>query len=191
MRATTQAIVGTVLGLVLFGAPVSAEESPRLVGLWKLVSFHTEDVHTKIRSHVYGEHPKGYMGVTADGRFHAYALSDWPVPAQSLWDDIAQSFSEQAGTHRAIYYSGKYRLDGNKFVVHIDRALHEGWVGTDPFDITWTEGRTATEEARSFQLANGGPGGETLRIETAPIPNPNGGGNTIIGRVVWERTSDN
>jgi hypothetical protein len=190
MRNTTQAVIGATLGLVLFGAPVSADDSPKLVGLWKLVSFYTEDVHTKVRANVYGDHPKGYMAITADGRFHAYALSDWPKPAESVWEDVAQSFSLQAGAHRAIHYSGKYRGDRDKLIVHVDRALHEGWVGTDPFDISWTEGRTATEEMRSFRLTGGGPEGPTLNIETPAIPNPNGAGNTIIGRVTWEQTSD-
>jgi hypothetical protein len=31
---------------------------------------------------------------------------------------------------------------------------------------------------------------ETLRFETAPILNPKGAGNTIIGRVIWERRSN-
>lgn len=188
MRTTTQAVIGATLGLVLIAASVRADDRSRIVGTWKLVSFDTEDVHTKARSDIYGGQPKGFMAVSADGRFHAYVLSDWPEPVQSVWEDVAKCIA--VGTHRALYYSGKYRVEAGKLIMHVQHAQHQGWIGTDPFDTTWTEGRTPTEEVRSFWLAADERGSDTLRIETLPMPNPNGTGNTIIGGVTWERTSD-
>ena len=66
----------------------------------------------------------------------------------------------------------------------------EGWVGAEPFDLTWTEGRTPKEETRSFRIETDGQERDILRIETAPMRNPTGAENTIIGRLIWMRVSD-
>jgi hypothetical protein len=190
MDFAKRVLAGAGLAVLFLGSPALAESHAKIVGLWKLVSFQTEDVKSRTTTNVYGEHPKGYMAVIDDGRFYAHALSDWPQPAQSLLDENAQSLPEYAPTGRGILYSGTYRLEANKFIVHVDRASHEGLVGVLPFDLTWTEGRTPTEEVRYYSLDSDGVERETLRIETAPILNPNGAGNTIIGRVIWERSSN-
>jgi len=190
MNIAKQALISAVLGLLFFATSTLAQDDPKLLGMWKLVAFHTEDVQTKARNNVYGEQPIGYMRVWDDGRFDAYAVQDRPEPVQSIWEDVAQIFSEQAATYRAIFYSGKYRVDGDKLIVHIDRVLHEGWVGVQAFDMSWNEARTATAEVRYFYLASGPNDRDVLRIETPPTANPNGAGNTIIGRVVWERSSE-
>ena len=36
--------------------------------------------------------------------------------------------------------------------MNIDQAQHEGWVGAEPFDLTWTEGRMQKEETRNFRI---------------------------------------
>jgi hypothetical protein len=74
--------------------------------------------------------------------------------------------------------------------VNIDQAQHEGWLGSDAFDLTWTEGRTQKEETRNFRVETDAQEREVLHIETTPILNPNGAGNTIVGRLIWVRTSD-
>jgi hypothetical protein len=176
--------------LFLSPAPASAEDSEGPVGSWELASFYTEDARTKIRYNVYGPRPKGYMVVTHDGHFHAYVATDWPNPEPSIWGDVAQYLAQQTGAHRAVRYSGRYRVKGSQFIVRVDQAWHDGRVGADPFDISWTEGRTMTEETRTFFIMPGSElSPEALHIETAPMPNPNGFGNTTIGTVVWVRTS--
>jgi hypothetical protein len=67
--------------------------------------------------------------------------------------------------------------------VNIDKAEHEGWVGAEPFDLTWTEGLTPKEEKRHFRLETDAQERDILRIETTPMRNPNGAENTIIGRL--------
>jgi hypothetical protein len=55
-----------------------------------------------------------------------------------------------------------------------------------PFDAHWNEGRTMREEERIFHIENGPLDREVLWVETLPIANPNGAGNTIVGRTIWE-----
>ena len=48
-----------------------AELRRQIVGTWTLVSVNYEDVATKERTPVYGEHPKGIQIATAQGRWLA------------------------------------------------------------------------------------------------------------------------
>jgi hypothetical protein len=74
--------------------------------------------------------------------------------------------------------------------MRIANARHEGWIAYDAGSLVWTEGPAQTDEARSFQVLRNDLGYEIVLIETAPMPNPNGYGNSIIGRTVWERVFD-
>lgn len=190
MHIAKQTLISALFGLLLLGAPALAEDNLDLVGLWKIVSFHTEDVQILTRNNVYGEHPVGFMQVAPDGRFSAFVFSSRPEPALSIWEDAARAFGEQTPTYSGIIYSGKYRVDGNKLIVHVDRVQHDGPVGPGTFDMSWTEGRTATEEVRHFRLEDGPLHSKFLHVETPPIANPNGVGNMIIGRLIWERISN-
>lgn len=184
-------VIGAVFGLAVLGSPAQSADNSKVAGLWKIVAFHTEDVATKGQNRLYGERPIGFMKLETDGRLSAWLASGWPSQSvQSVWEDAARSFDPQQPAYRAVFYSGQYRLNDTEFFVNIDQAQHEGWVGAEPFDLTWTEGRTSTEEMRNFRVETDGQEREILRIETAPMPNPNGAENTIIGRLIWARVSD-
>ena len=188
MHITKHTLISAAFGLAVFGLPAASADSSKVPGLWKIVAFHTEDVATKAQNRLYGERPIGFMKLETDGRLSAWLASGWPV--QSVWEDVASSFDPQRPAYRAVFYSGQYRLSGGTFLVHIDQAQHEGWVGAEPFDLTWTEGRTPKEEMRNFRVETDAQEREILRIETAPMRNPNGAENTIIGRLSWVRVSD-
>jgi hypothetical protein len=103
-------------------------------------------------------------------------------------EDVAQPLREQTAGRHAIPYSGTYRLEGTKLITRVDHTQHEGWIDTDRFDVTWSEGRGLLEEVRRFFFTGGSElARETVHIETAPMPNPNGYGNTIVGKTIWAR----
>src|SRR3954447_19690228 len=164
-----------------------AADEVKLAGFWRLVSFQTEDVATKTVSNVYGKKPIGHMALRQDGRFHAYASSAPVGPGPTLYDDIACSLAHCDPWRHGIVYSGTYRLDGSKFIMRVDYARTEGSVGVQPFDMTWTEGRSSSEVVRNFRMESSDAEIVTLHLETARMLNPNGAGNSIVGRVVWER----
>jgi hypothetical protein len=137
------------------------DDSEKLVGDWKLASFFTEDVATKERTNVYGENPAGYLVITPGRRFVGLVTADGQKTAQTL--------EEQAAAYRAMLaYSGKLRLDGEKFIVEVDAAWNKDWVGT--------------QQVRFWRLEK-----NRLLITSAPFPNANAPGSMVIGTLVWEK----
>ena len=64
----------------------------------------------------------------------------------------------------AMAYSGRYRVDGGRFITKIDSSWNEAWNGT--------------EQERFYKLD-----GDTLEVSTAWMPNPLVSGNPI-GRAI-------
>ena len=186
-KAYKAAAAATILAALALNA-ASAGETNKIGGLWQIRAFYTEDVATKERHDVYGTLPTGTMQVWPDGHFNAYIRSNEPARVASIWEDAA--YSVMPSSARTIFYGGTYRIDRAAIFVHVTNARPEGPVGTDAFDMSWDEGRTTAEEPRSFQLVTGVNRPDELSIETMPMPNPNGTGNTIVGRIVWERIPD-
>ena len=132
-----------------------------LVGTWKLLSCVWEDLQTKERTLLYGEHPKGYAILTGEGRLMAIITGEGRKAPRNA--------EERDAAFRSLgAYSGKYRVDGDTFVTKVDIAWHEGWVGTD--------------QVRSFRLE-----GDKLHIETPPTPIPDPSGRLMRGLLTWER----
>jgi hypothetical protein len=136
-------------------------DAQRLTGDWKLVSFFTEDVETKERTNVYGEHPSGCIVISPAGRFFGMITPETQTAPQTT--------EQQAAAYRAMLaYTGKLRVDGEKFIVDVDMAWNKDWVGT--------------EQVRFWRLER-----NRLLITSAPIPNLSIAGSMIVGTLVWER----
>ncbi len=138
-----------------------ARANDALLGNWKLVSFYTEDTQTKQRNNAYGEHPTGAIGFTSAGRFFAFATADNRKAPQTV-EDQAAAFKT------VIAYTGQWMVVGDKFITNVDVAANPAMVGT--------------EQVRFWRVQDG-----KLHITTAPLPNPNVAGSTMIGTLVWER----
>jgi hypothetical protein len=137
-----------LLILLLLWSPALADDREGLIGNWKLLSFYTEDAQTKDRNNVYGEHPKGYAAITPEGRLFAVVTADGRKTPQST--------EEQAAAFKSmIAYTGKYRVEGNKFITTVDAA--------------WNEGSMGSEQVRFWKVE-----GNRLSITTALMTNPNG-----------------
>jgi Lipocalin-like domain len=148
--------------LLFLSSSALADDREKLLGNWKVISLFTEDVQTKRRSNVFGEHPNGFIGFTPERFFGVLMAEGRKAP---------QTVEEQAGAYRTVVaYTGKWRLEGEKFITKVDAAWNPGWVGTDQI---------------RFWRADG----NKLFITTAPttMPNPDGTERTIVGTVVWER----
>ena len=70
--------------------------------------------------------------------------------------------------HGTLANSMPWRVEGDKFITKVDVAANPAMVGT--------------EQVRFWRLQDG-----KLRITTAPLPNPNVAGSTMIGTLVWEK----
>jgi Lipocalin-like domain len=148
-----------IIALLCLPSPLRANDV--LIGNWKLVSFYTVDSQTRQRTNTYGEHPIGAIGFTPGRRFFAFVTADNREPPQTAEDQVA-AFKAM------VAYTGKYRVEGDSFITNVDVAPNPALVGA--------------EQVRFWKIVDG-----KLHITTAPLPNPNSPGGTLIGTLVWER----
>jgi hypothetical protein len=133
----------------------------QIVGTWTLVSVVYEDVATRARTPVYGEHPKGIQIATPQGRWLALMTGEnRPIPKTDA--DRAQALKSM------IAYTGRYRVEGGKVITKVEAAWNEAWVGT--------------EQVRAIRFE-----GDRLSLESPPMPHPNISNKTVRVIVVWER----
>lgn len=160
--AGVAALIAVQLLLCTFlGLPAAADDRDELLGSWQLVSFYYEDIDSNQRYNTFGDRPSGYIAFTPTSRFFAVTTADGRKSAKSV--------DEEAAAYRSIFaYSGKFRLEGNKFITKVDVAWNPDWVGT--------------EQVRFFRLE-----GDKLYITSVPRPNPNVPGGKMIGILVWRK----
>jgi hypothetical protein len=148
----------TVPALGLNASSWGAE--PSIVGNWKLVSAVSEELATGKKTALLGEHPKGYFIYTPQGRMMGLVVHETRSPPKVDEDRI--------NLHKYMYaYSGRYTVEGEKVVHHVDVSWNESWTGTD--------------QVRFFKLE-----GDSLTIKTAPQKNAITGIENI-SVFIWER----
>jgi hypothetical protein len=151
-----------MVGLLIAGQTVSAQEREKLLGIWKLVSFETELQATGERRPVYGKNPNGYIVFTPQGRMMALLTSEGRK--------AAGTDEERSALFRTmVAYSGIYRLDSDKFITKVD--------------VSWNETWTGTEQVRFYKLD-----GDRLDIVSAWAPNLTNPGRPMVrGILTFER----
>jgi Lipocalin-like domain len=151
------------LGLAFLGFsphPRAAVEQSPLVGSWKMVSYQRVLDNGEPQNGL-GEHPKGFVILTPEGRAVLLTTADGRKPAASdadraeLWKSM-------------VAYTGKYRIEGDDFITSVDVSWNEVWNGT--------------EQRRHFKIE-----GDKLILTTSPAPSPIYPGKTYYARVVFER----
>ncbi|HUL29655.1 MAG TPA: lipocalin-like domain-containing protein [Thermodesulfobacteriota bacterium] len=158
----TAVLIGWVIAFaVLFDQPVFADDRDKVVGVWKLVSVVYEDVQTKERTPVLGEHPKGCQIATPKGRWLALVTGEGRK--------LPQTDAERSDALRTmIAYTGQFRVEGGKIITKVEAAWNEAWVGT--------------EQERFYRFE-----GDRLLLESPPQPHPNLLGKVVRIIVIWER----
>lgn len=146
----------------LFAAgPARAQDRPRLAGTWKLLSYEIECQETGERSSPFGTMPTGRLILTSDGYMIGFmAAAERKQPQGNA--ELADAFRTM------LAYTGRYRVNGDKWVTKVDGAWIPAWVGTD--------------QERSFKIQ-----GNHLDVTT---PRTNGqycSGKPFRGFLGWER----
>ena len=137
----------------------AAVDQHPLVGIWKLVSFQLIVDNGKPQA-LFGEHPKGYLILTAEGRMMTLATSDTRKPSASD--------AERAELWKSMFaYTGQYRIEGGDFVTTVD--------------VSWNEEWSNTEQRRHYKLE-----GNKLTIVTVTQPSPLDK-RPAYAKLVWER----
>ena len=160
-KRTVVWIGATIVLAALLGKPVFADDRDKVVGVWKLVSVVYEDVQTKERTPVLGQHPRGCQIATAKGRWLALVTGEGRK--------VPQTDAERSDALRSmIAYTGKFRVEGGKIITKVEAAWNEAWVGTD--------------QERFYRFE-----GDRLLLESPPQPHPNLLGKVVRIIVIWER----
>jgi len=130
-----------------------SEDNSQLHGCWRLVSFDTELQDSKERTQPWGADPNGYLILGADGRMMALITAKAREPGNTD-EKLAALFRTM------MAYTGRYRIEGDRFVIKIDSSWNEAWRGS--------------EQERFYQLDD-----DTLDVMTAWMPNPLDSGKSI------------
>ena len=132
-----------------------------LVGTWRLKSAYFVAQRTGNRLDILGAEPFGYAVFEAGGRMISILTPDARTRAGSATDPAA--------LHKSmVAYTGRWSINGEKFVTQVDGAWDPSWVGT--------------EQVRHFVFD-----GRTLSIRTTPLDHPSFPGEEVIGYVDWEK----
>jgi hypothetical protein len=130
-----------------------SEHNSKLHGCWRLVSFETELQDSKERTQPWGAEPNGYLIFDPHGRMMVLLTARAREPGNTD-EKLAALF------RTAMSYTGRYRIDGDRFITKVDSSWNEAWNGT--------------EQERFYELD-----GDTLIVSTAWMPNPLIPGNPI------------
>ena len=122
------------------------EHHTKLHGSWRLVSFETELQDTKERSQPWGPDPKGSLVFGVDGRMMVLLTAKAREPGNTDEKLLALFRTVMA-------YTGRYRVEGDRFITKVDASWNEAWTGT--------------EQERFYTLD-----GDTLEVRTAWMSNP-------------------
>ncbi|OCS49793.1 lipocalin-like domain-containing protein [Ralstonia pickettii] len=123
-----------------------SEHAAKLYGSWRLVAFETELHDTKARTQPWGADPKGSLIFGADGRMVVLLTAKAREPGNTD-EKLVALF------RTVLAYTGRYRVDGDRFITKVDASWNEAWNGT--------------EQERFYTLD-----ADTLEVRTAWMPNP-------------------
>lgn len=153
-----------VLSFLLLSWPGLAEEPPgaRLFGSWRLVSSKVRVVGEDAPPQdIFGPQPFGRIILTPEHSMMAYlSRPDRKPPTNEA--EAATLMSSM------IAYTGKFRVEGDKFITTVDGA--------------WNEIYKANEQVRYFTLD-----GDKLSIQTAEMPSRVMPGKRVRNELLWER----
>ncbi|CAJ0775697.1 lipocalin-like domain-containing protein [Ralstonia holmesii] len=129
------------------------EHDAKLHGSWRLLSFETEMQETKERTQPWGVDPNGSLMFSADGRMMVLLTAKAREPGNTD-EKLVALF------RTVLAYTGRYRVDGDRFITKVDASWNEAWTGT--------------EQERHYTFD-----GDALVVYTAWMPNPLVAGNPI------------
>jgi hypothetical protein len=117
-----------------------------IVGTWRLVSFEREYQAGGEREYPMGKAPTGYILFLPEGRMTVVITGEGRTAPTTDQD--------RAGLYNSLVaYTGRYRVDGDKWITTLDVSANPAWVGT--------------EQTRSFRID-----GNRLQEMTAWVARP-------------------
>jgi len=103
----------------------------RFIGTWNLVYYKMLKEDGSFFSYPYGKNCKGNIIYTKEGRMNALLMNpDRPKFAiPHTWKGTAEEMKKAFRGYTS--YSGKFDIEDNKVIHHVDMCLFPNWIGTD------------------------------------------------------------
>jgi hypothetical protein len=102
------------------------DATPPVVGTWKLVSYVIEVQENGTIMKVMGETPSGYVAFLPTGRVF------FMLTAEGREHDPEHSAEGHALLlDTMVAYTGRYRLEGDKWITQVEVAWNPEWIGTE------------------------------------------------------------
>lgn len=115
--------VALVLMAAVMGSSFAADSNP-LVGSWRLVSYEREYQSAGEREYPMGKAPTGYIQFLSDGRMAVVITGEGRT--------VATTDQERASLFNTLVaYTGRYRVEGDKWITAVDVSANPALVGTD------------------------------------------------------------
>ena len=110
-----------------------------LVGTWRLESFHLKTQDGRI-TYPFGRDAVGYYLFSDSGHMSVVVMRAQRTrfAAGDVMGGTTEEKVRAAETY--ISYSGKYRVDGEKLIVHPEVAFFPSWVGVDQVRLLKLDG---------------------------------------------------
>ena len=116
-------LIVLVLFLILV-QPTFADDSSKVIGIWKLVAYEIEIQATGQKEPVMGKNPTGYVIFTPEGRVWFILTGEGRKAAKTV-EDRAELLNS------LVAYTGMYRIEEDKWITKVDVAWNPEWVGTE------------------------------------------------------------
>jgi lipocalin-like protein len=127
MRSVILFITAT---FVAIQADLPAQNRQSLVGTWRLVSTSASTPAGRRIDPPIGSNPTGLITYTAEGTMMAIISSTGRKPLSG--DRISAPAAERAEAFATFFaYAGRYSLEGDKVIHHVEIASVQNWVNTD------------------------------------------------------------
>ena len=134
-----------VLVFSLAQLSIAGDLSP-VVGTWRLVSFEREYQAGGEREYPMGKAPTGYILFLPEGRM-AVIITGEGRTAPTTDQDRAGLLNS------LVAYTGRYRVDGDKWITTLDVSANPAWVGTEQTRSFKIDGNRLQESTALMQFA--------------------------------------
>ena len=116
--------VAVLVLLLTLAQPGFADDSSKIQGVWKLVSYEIEIQATGKMEPVMGSNPTGYVIFTPEGRVWFVLTGEGRKPAKTVEERAAL-------LDTLVAYTGTYRTEGDNWITKVEVAWNPAWVGTE------------------------------------------------------------
>jgi hypothetical protein len=116
--------LAALVWVLILAQPGYADDSPKVAGVWKLVSYEIEVQSTGQKEPVMGKNPTGYVIFTPEMRVWFVLTGEGRKPAKTV-EDRAELLNT------LVAYTGTYRIEGDTWITKVEVAWNPEWIGTE------------------------------------------------------------